>query len=125
MLLCSSVLLLGGLYLVLAIPQLPRQVTGPVIGSNFQDPSVVQLEGGSWVAYAGVNGNPENVHVLIATSSDFSSWTVRSGYDALPTLPSWAANPPRVWAPDVTQLVCAPMSVPACWGVKVFTRALK
>lgn len=113
----SSLLLLGGLYLVLALPQPPRQVAGPVIGSSFEDPSVVQLEGGRWVAYAGVDGNPENVHVFIATSSDFSSWTVRSGYDALPTLPSWAANQPRVWAPDVTQLVCALRTVPACWGV--------
>lgn len=113
MLLRFPLLLLGGLHQVLAIPKPPRQATGPVIGSNFMDPSVVQLEGGRWVAYAGVNGNPENVHVLIATSSDFSSWTVRSGYDALPTLPSWAANPPRIWAPDVTQLVCGLLNAPA------------
>lgn len=106
MLYISLFLFLGGLHLVLAVPQRSRQATGPVIGSNFQDPSVVQTGSGGWVAYAGVNGNPENVHVLIATSSDFSNWIVRSGYDALPILPSWAANPPRVWAPDVTQLVC-------------------
>ena len=54
---------------------------------NFQDPSVVQLPDGSYVAYAGVNGNPAGSNVLIATSPDFSSWTVRYGYDALPTLP--------------------------------------
>lgn len=112
MLFCLFVLLLGGLHLVLAIPRMPHQATGPVIGSNFQDPSVVQLDTGGWVAYAGVNGNPVNVHVSVATSSDFSSWTVRSGHDALPTLPSWAANPPRIWAPDVTQLVCAPVFLP-------------
>ncbi|EXJ93848.1 hypothetical protein A1O1_02241 [Capronia coronata CBS 617.96] len=56
------------------------------------------------MAYAGVNGNPAGANILIATSTDFSTWTVRDGYDALPVLPSWAASPPHVWAPDVTQL---------------------
>ncbi|KAJ9617300.1 hypothetical protein H2200_001021 [Cladophialophora chaetospira] len=100
----TSFIFLAGLALSLAAPQQRRQANGPVIGSNFQDPSVVQLADGSYVAYAGVNGNPAGSNVLIATSPDFASWTVHYGYDALPTLPSWAANPPHVWAPDVTQL---------------------
>ncbi|KAJ9636503.1 hypothetical protein H2204_005336 [Knufia peltigerae] len=99
-----SFVFLTALVLALAAPQHKRQVTGPVIGSNFQDPSVVQLADGSWMAYAGVNGNPAGINVLIATSTDFSTWTVRDGWDALPSLPSWAASPPHVWAPDVTQL---------------------
>jgi hypothetical protein len=94
--------------LSLAAPQQRRQASGPVIGINFQDPSVVQLADGSYVAYAGVNGNPAGSNVLIATSPDFSTWTVLYGYDALPNLPSWAASPPHVWAPDVTQLVRTP-----------------
>lgn len=101
----TSFIFLAGLALSLAAPANRRQASGPVIGTNFQDPSVVQLADGSYVAYAGVNGNPAGVNVLIATSPDFSSWTVRDGYDALPSLPAWAANPPHVWAPDVTQLV--------------------
>ncbi|ETI24509.1 hypothetical protein G647_03878 [Cladophialophora carrionii CBS 160.54] len=100
----ASFVFLAGLALSLAAPQQRRQASGPVIGSNFQDPSVVQLADGSYVAYAGVNGNPAGSNVLIATSPDFSTWTVRYGYDALPNLPSWAASPPHVWAPDVTQL---------------------
>ena len=103
--LLTSFVFLAGLILALAAPQHKRQVSGPVIASNFQDPSVVE-SGGTWYAYAGVNGNPPGINVLVATSTDFSTWTVRSGYDALPKLPSWAASPPHVWAPDVTQLVC-------------------
>ena len=101
----TSFIFLAGLALSLAAPHRRRQGSGPVIGSNFQDPSVIQLSDGSYMAYSGVNGNPAGSNVLIATSSDFASWTVRYGYDALPTLPSWAANPPHVWAPDVNQLV--------------------
>jgi len=101
-------LLLGGLHLVFSIPSSRRQAAGPVIWSNFSDPSVVQQKSGGWIAYAGAGRNTEDVHVLIATSPDFSSWTVHSGYDALPTLPAWAGDPPRIWAPDVIQLVCEP-----------------
>ncbi|KIW68506.1 hypothetical protein PV04_04448 [Phialophora macrospora] len=100
----ASLVFLAGLALSLAAPQQRRQTSGPVIGINFQDPSVVQLADGSYVAYAGVNGNPAGSNVLIATSPDFATWTVRYGYDALPNLPSWAGSPPHVWAPDVTQL---------------------
>ncbi len=103
--LLSSFIFLSGLVLTLAAPQHKRQVSGPVIGSNFQDPSIVQLSSASWVAYAGVNGNPAGVNILVATSTDFASWTIHDGYDALPSLPSWAASPPHVWAPDVVQLV--------------------
>ncbi|KAK7902637.1 hypothetical protein LTR67_002283 [Exophiala xenobiotica] len=99
-----SFVFLTGLVLALAAPQHKRQSTGPVIGSNFQDPSIVQLDDGSWVAYAGVNGNPAGINVLVATSTDFSTWSIRNGYDALPVMPSFAASPPHVWAPDVVQL---------------------
>lgn len=107
LMLLLSFVFLTALVLALAAPQHKRQVNGPVIGSNFQDPSVVQLADGSWMAYAGVNGNPAGVNILVASSTDFSTWTVHDGWDALPSLPSWAASPPHVWAPDVTQLVCA------------------
>ncbi|KAL1636921.1 hypothetical protein SLS56_001018 [Neofusicoccum ribis] len=80
-----------------------RVVAGPVIGGNFPDPSIVKV-GSTWYSFAtnsqdGANG----VHVQIAKSSDFNSWTLL-GKDALPNLPGWvyAANP-AVWAPDVIQ----------------------
>jgi len=106
MMLFSTLIFFACLALSLAAPASngKRQGGGPVIGSNFQDPSVVQQSDGSYVAFSGVNGNPPGINVLVATSPDFASWTIRSGYDALPSLPSWAASPPHVWAPDVTQL---------------------
>lgn len=83
----------------------PRQAgTGPVISSNFQDPCIIQV-GDTWYAFSGPNGNP-GVNVQVATSTDFSAWDVLQGYDALPQLGSWAANPGHVWAPDANQLVC-------------------
>lgn len=104
--LLASFVFLSALALALAAPQLKRQTSGPVIGTNFQDPAVLQLKDGTWIAYAGVNGNPVNINVLTATSTDFTTWTVQNSYDALPTLPSWATSPGHVWAPDVVQLVC-------------------
>ena len=77
----TSFVFLAGLTLSLAAPYQRRQATGPVIGSNFQDPSVVQLADGSYIAYAGVNGNPAGSNVLTATSPDFTTWTIRDGYD--------------------------------------------
>ena len=71
---------------------------GPVIASNFPDPSFISV-GGIYYAFATNNGAQ---NVQIATSPDFNNWTV-TGADALPTLPSWATG--NVWAPDVLQLV--------------------
>ncbi|KAK4939045.1 hypothetical protein LTR10_020619 [Elasticomyces elasticus] len=102
--LLASLVFLSGLTLALAAPLYKRQSSGPVIGTNFQDPAVLQLDDGTWIAYAGINTNPVNLNVEIATSTDFTTWTVDDSYDALPTLPSWAASPGHVWAPDVVQL---------------------
>ena len=79
----TSFIFVAGLALSLASPLQRRQGSGPVIGSNFQDPSVVQLADGSYVAYAGVNGNPGPSNVLVATSPDFASWTIRTGFDGM------------------------------------------
>jgi beta-xylosidase len=81
----------------------PSVKAGPVIRTNFQDPSLSQ-HNGTWYAFAGANGNPPNINVQMATSPDFSTWTVAHGYDALPTLASWATNPGHLWSPDVNQL---------------------
>ena len=71
---------------------------GPVITSNFPDPSFINVNG-TYYAFATNNGAQ---NIQIATSPDFITWAV-TGDDALPTLPSWATG--NVWAPDILQLV--------------------
>jgi hypothetical protein len=85
-------------------PIQPLSANSAVITSNFMDPSVIELKNGSY-AFGGANGNPAGINVQVAYSQDFSSWTVNSGYDALPVLGAWAANPGHVWSPDINQLV--------------------
>jgi hypothetical protein len=86
-------------------PIQPRSSNAPVITTNFMDPSVIEVDGG-YYAMAGANGNPAGINVQVASSPDFAIWTVESGYDALPVLGPWAANPGHVWSPDINQLVC-------------------
>jgi beta-xylosidase len=88
--LCATTLTL------LLMPAARASVTGPVIGGDFPDPSVLQV-GSTWYAYA-TNGNGKNVQ--LATAGDVhGSWT-RSGTDPLPNLGSWASGG-LTWAPDV------------------------
>ncbi|KAF2145987.1 glycoside hydrolase family 43 protein [Aplosporella prunicola CBS 121167] len=85
----------------LAVPIVKRSVNGPVISSDFPDPSIRRV-GDTWYAF-GTTVNNGAIHVQIAKSSDFQSWTV-TGKDALPNLPSWVyKDKPLVWAPDVIQ----------------------
>lgn len=88
--------------LVTALPLEKRVVNGPVISSNFPDPSIIHV-GNTWYSFATNNADNSGIHVQIAKSTDFTSWTVLSK-DALPNLPGWVytANP-AVWAPDVIQ----------------------
>lgn len=86
-----------------------RSESGPVISTNFPDPSIIKV-GSTWYAFATrTRGN--GVHIPVATSTDFSSWTLLtnsdgSWKDALPTLPSWVPSDNyNTWAPDVRQLV--------------------
>lgn len=76
-------------------------VKGPVISSNFPDPSLIWVNSEkSWFAFA-TNGNGHNVQV--ATSRDFNAWTVTK-IDALPRVGAWAhQSTPNVWAPMVIQ----------------------
>ncbi len=78
--------------------------SGPVIDTNFQDPSLIHLADGTWYAFACANGNPPHINVQLATSSDFSNWDLKHGYDALPKLGSWAAKVGHLWSPDINQL---------------------
>ena len=92
------------LYFARCYPVSKRSTNGPVISTNFQDPSIIQV-GETWYGFAGANGNPTGINVQVATSADFETWTLAEGYDALPVLGAWAGNPGHVWAPDVAQLV--------------------
>jgi arabinan endo-1,5-alpha-L-arabinosidase len=87
----------------MASPVVKRADFAPVMDADFPDPAVFHLTDGSWVAYA-TNRNGHNVQV--ATSPDFTTWTLQSSTDAMPTVPAWVkADSPAVWAPDVQQLV--------------------
>ncbi|KAJ5980604.1 glycosyl hydrolase [Penicillium waksmanii] len=71
-----------------------------VIDSDFADPCVIQT-GDGYYAFA-TSGN--GVNVQIASSSNFASWQLLSGNDAMPgPFPSWVASTPAIWAPDVIQ----------------------
>lgn len=69
----------------------------PVIGDDFPDPDVLEVDG-TYYAYA-TNGNLKNVRV--ARSTDLLAWEELP--DALPQLPSWVV-PGKTWAPEVTEI---------------------
>lgn len=84
------------------------------INQDFADPSIL-LDGTEWYAYASNNhktlgnsaavGSSSLINIQVATSPDFSSWTV-TGSDALPTVGAWAdptagSQGAAVWAPSV------------------------
>ncbi|KAK6392881.1 hypothetical protein LTR65_002963 [Meristemomyces frigidus] len=83
-----------------------RTTISPIMdGQNFPDPSLIRVDDG-WHAFAtNAKISGKTIHVQMAYSADFKTWTYRSGVDGMPTLPSWVdASSPRVWAPDVSQL---------------------
>ncbi|RWA14337.1 hypothetical protein EKO27_g767 [Xylaria grammica] len=74
-----------------------RSLSGPFLGKDFPDPSIIWGDG-SWKAYA-TSSNGKRIPV--ATSSDANSWTLTSN-DALPDPGPWVdANDKGIWAPDV------------------------
>jgi hypothetical protein len=74
----------------------------PSLGSDFPDPSLIQVNE-TWYSFAS-QGN--GLHVQIASSQDFDQWSIIKGVDALPKLPPWVKqDQPDVWAPDVVQIV--------------------
>jgi hypothetical protein len=79
--------------------------SGPFMGVDFPDPSIIWGDG-SWKAYA----TSSNGKVIpVATTSDpASGWTLNS-QDALPNPGSWVdPNDQGVWAPDVQKNVGYP-----------------
>lgn len=83
---------------------LKRKITGPVIVTDFPDPSIIQVDG-TWYAFGTQSRfDYTNIKTQLATSNDFDNWNLRENYDALRNLPSWVdKNDPRIWAPDVFQ----------------------
>lgn len=74
------------------------------IGTDFPDPSIIQVDD-TWYSFA-TNGSGVNIQ-FASTKNVQGSWDRKAGYDALPTLPTWAATTdPDTWAPDVVQIVC-------------------
>ena len=81
-----------------SFPLTKRAIDGPVITSNFPDPSFIKA-GDTYYAFGTNNG----VMTPWATSTDFDNWTVQQG-SALSGAGSWS-NGKDVWAPSVVQIV--------------------
>jgi len=83
-----------------------RAKFSPVMnGQNFPDPAVIRT-GDGWHAFS-TNGNVNGkaVHVQVAYTADYKSWTFRGTKDAMPNLAPWVNKAvPKVWAPDVMEL---------------------
>lgn len=97
----------------LAAP-IKRGESGPHITTDFPDPSIFHDTDGTWYAFATQSAyDNTNIHVQIASSSDWSTWTLHQSQDALPNLPSWVnSSDPKIWAPDINQLVSlVPLSI--------------
>lgn len=78
-----------------------RDFSGPVMGVDFPDPSIIWGDG-SWKAY-GTSSNGKTIPV--ATSGDARSWTLTTS-DALPDPGPWIdPNDRGIWAPDVNKNV--------------------
>ncbi|KNB09506.1 hypothetical protein FOXG_10071 [Fusarium oxysporum f. sp. lycopersici 4287] len=75
----------------------------PAINADFPDPSIIQLEDGSWVAVATNGGPPDNYRKLqVATAQDLlGEWTLQQD-DALPDK-GWTTGE-NTWAPDIRRV---------------------
>lgn len=76
----------------------------PVITSDFPDPSIINV-GDTWYAFASQSEyDQQEIKIQLATSTDFKTWKVLLGHDALRNLAPWVrASDPVVWAPSVSK----------------------
>ena len=80
-------------------------VGGPVVATNFADPSLIEVNG-VYYAFATnryVQPRAGQVNIQVAVSHDFSTWNL-TDHDALPHVGAWSTGT-FTWAPDVIQLV--------------------
>lgn len=89
----------------LAVPLVKRDVVGPVISTDFPDPTIINV-GDTWHAFGTQSlFNFQDIKTQYATSTDFTTWQLHEGHDALRNLPSWVdQSNPKIWAPDVIQV---------------------
>jgi len=104
--LSTTFTLLAGVLLSSAAPVDKRSTSGAVITVDFPDPALVKANN-QWYAFGTQSTfDNKNIHIQVASSSDFNSWSLHSGQDALPNLPGWVdQSNPLVWAPDIMHLV--------------------
>ena len=86
-----------------ALPLAKRTVHGPVIPSEFRDPSFVAAIAGDFVAYASSSGGMNVPTAHTTTTGNFNTWALEN-VDALPVVGAWSTGN-NVVAPDVVQLV--------------------
>jgi beta-xylosidase len=81
-----------------------RATVSPILGgANFPDPAIIKGATGWHLFSTDAKINGKWIHVQRAFTSDFKSFSLRTGVDALPSLPAWVDSLPRVWAPDVVK----------------------
>lgn len=79
------------------------------------DPSIIK-SGNTWYSFA-TRTIGSSIHVQVATSPDFNTWSIVNAYDgsqldAMPNLPPWMYAPSsNTWAPDVNLRVSHGMCV--------------
>ena len=98
----APILFLAASLLALSHGRVTATKRGPVISTDFADPSLIYVNH-TWYAFAtGHKGVDTGLNIQVASSQDFSEWTLHNGRDALPKL---GAAYGQVWAPDVTMSV--------------------
>ena len=89
-----------------AAPVDKRSTSGAVITVDFPDPALVSVDNKWWAFGTQSLYDNKQIHIQVASSSDFDSWSLHNGQDALPNLPGWVdQSNPLVWAPDIMHLV--------------------
>ena len=89
---------------ITALPFLSLYGSGPVIQTDFPDPSIIEVNG-TWYAFS-TSANVTGPNIQVASSNDSVVWEVLVIANPLPDIGGWtAAADHNVWAPDVVQLV--------------------
>jgi arabinan endo-1,5-alpha-L-arabinosidase len=75
----------------------------PLVNDDFPDPSVIEMRGSSYFAYATHDEfSPTINNILVRHSADLINWSIAKG--ALIAPPVWAKNCQRFWCPHVVKV---------------------